>query len=231
MCGRYSVAISVKDKKNKASKVTRLLEDFQATARYNAAPSQLLPVVTADEPEKLQLFSWGLLPNWASDRNNTNKPINARADTLLEKPSFRELISRRRCLVPADGFYEWRKTATGKVPYRFLLKNEGLFSFAGLWDEWTDSETGEVTDSFAIITTEANALVKPTHDRMPVILTPDAEAAWLNVTKDSNLLLDLLQPFPADKMKSNPVSALVNSTANDGPQLTVPVAEQGSLFG
>ncbi|WP_439882163.1 SOS response-associated peptidase [Pontibacter sp. MBLB2868] len=231
MCGRYSVAVSVKDKNNKASKVARLLEEFQAPARYNAAPSQLLPVVTADEPEKLQLFSWGLLPNWANDRSQTNKPINARAETLLDKPSFRGLVSRRRCLVPADGFYEWRKTAAGKVPYRFLLKDEALFSFAGLWDEWTDPETGEVTESFTIITTEANGLVRPTHDRMPVILSPDAEAAWLNVTNGSNMLRDLLQPFPASEMKSYPVSALVNSTAHDAPQLTVPVAEQGNLFG
>ncbi|WP_439883453.1 SOS response-associated peptidase [Pontibacter sp. MBLB2868] len=230
MCGRYSVAVSVKDKNNKASKVARLLEEYQAPARYNAAPSQSLPVVTADEPEKLQLFSWGLLPNWANDRSQTNKPINARAETLLEKPSFRGLISRRRCLVPADGFYEWRKTGDGKVPYRFLLKSEALFSFAGLWDEWTDPETGEVVDSFTIITTEANELMRPIHDRMPVLLHPQEEELWLSGEQANEHLLSLLKPYPSEEMKFYPVSSLVNSPAHDSPEVLEPAPEQGSLF-
>ncbi|MBC5772763.1 SOS response-associated peptidase [Pontibacter sp. KCTC 32443] len=230
MCGRYSIAITVKDKNNKASRVARLLEKYKLEAHYNAAPSQLLPVVTADEPDKIQLFSWGLVPHWSKDQHHGNKPINARAETLLEKPSFRELVSRRHCLVPADGFYEWRKTASGKVPYRFLLKSEELFSFAGLWDEWADTETGEMQRTFTIITMEANELVKPTHDRMPVILSPEKEEAWLDVTKGNNLLQQFLRPFPAEEMKSYAVSALVNSVSNNSANLLQQVPEQGSLF-
>lgn len=157
-------------------------------------------------------------------------PSNARAETLLEKPSFRELVSRRHCLVPADGFYEWRKTASGKVPYRFLLKCEELFTFAGLWDEWADTETGELQRTFTIITTEANELVKPTHDRMPVMLTPEKEAVWLGVTKGNNMLQQFLLPFPAKEMKSYAVSALVNSVSNKSASLIKQVPEQGSLF-
>ncbi|MFD2514183.1 SOS response-associated peptidase [Pontibacter locisalis] len=230
MCGRYSVATTVKDKNNKASRVARLLEKHKVEALYNAAPSQLLPVVTSDEPERVQLFSWGLLPHWSKDRNHRNKPINARAETLLEKPSFRELVSRRHCLIPADGFYEWRKTGAGKVPYRFLLKSEELFSFAGLWDEWADAETGEVQQTFTIITTQANELVKPTHDRMPVILSPEKEEAWLNVTKGNHLLQELLQPFPTQQMKAYAVSSLVNAVPNNSAALLAQVPEQGSLF-
>ncbi|WP_299818100.1 SOS response-associated peptidase [uncultured Pontibacter sp.] len=230
MCGRYSVTITVKDKNNKASRIARLLEKLKMDSYYNAAPSQLLPVVTGDEPEKAQLFSWGLLPHWAKDNNYRNKAVNARAETLLDKPSFRELINRRRCLVPADGFYEWRKTAGGKIPYRFLLKSEELFTFAGLWDEWTDTETGEAQQTFTIITTEANELVKPTHNRMPVILTPEKEEAWLDVTKSNNLLQELLQPFPAEEMKSYVDSPLVYSIANSTPAVLAQVPEQGSLF-
>ncbi|MEJ8756819.1 SOS response-associated peptidase [Pontibacter sp. H259] len=230
MCGRYSVAITVKDKHNKASRIARLLEKYQLEAQYNAAPSQMLPVVTGDKPDRLQLFSWGLVPHWIKESKQGNKPINARAESLLEKPSFRELVSRKHCLVPADGFYEWRKTAFGKVPYRFLLKSEQLFSFAGLWDEWVDTVTGEVQRTFTIITTEANELVKPTHDRMPLILSPEKEEAWLDVTNGNNMLQQFLQPFPAEEMKSYAVSTFVNSVANNSASLIKQVPEQGSLF-
>lgn len=230
MCGRYSVAITAKDKNNKASKIARLLEKYKLEAHYNAAPAQLLPVVTSDKPDQVQLFSWGLLPHWSKDKSHKSKPINARAETLLDKPSFRELISSKRCLVPADGFYEWRTSTAGKAPYRFLLKNEELFSFAGLWDKWADTETGEVLNTFTIITTQANELVKPTHDRMPVILAPEKEEYWLDKNCSHKLLLDLLQPFPATEMKSYAVSGLVNSVANNSPAILIPAPEQGCLF-
>ncbi|MBB6609725.1 SOS response-associated peptidase [Pontibacter sp. Tf4] len=230
MCGRYSVAITVKDKNNKASRVARLLEKYKLEAHYNAAPSQPLPVVTSDKPDQVQHFSWGLLPHWSKDGNSKIKPINARAETLLDKPSFRELISSKRCLVPADGFYEWRTSTAGKAPYRFLLKSEELFSFAGLWDEWADTKTGEVLNTFTIITTQANELVKPTHDRMPVILAPENEESWLDKNSSNKLLLDLLQPFPAAEMKAYAVSPLVNSVTNNTPAILIPAPEQGSLF-
>jgi putative SOS response-associated peptidase YedK len=230
MCGRYSVAISAKDKNNKGSKIARLLEKYKTEAHYNAAPTQLLPVVTGENPDELQLFSWGLIPHWVKEQSSKYRPINARAETLMDKPSFRELVSSRRCLIPANGFFEWRTTATGKIPYRFLLKSEELFSFAGLWDEWTDKETGEVSNTFTMITTEANALVRPTHDRMPVILSPDTEDAWLNVTKGNQELFRILRPYPSKEMKSYAVSPLVNSVANNSPAVLAPAPEQASLF-
>ncbi|WP_242929555.1 SOS response-associated peptidase [Pontibacter vulgaris] len=230
MCGRYSVAITIKDKNNKASKVARLIEKYKLEAHYNAAPSQLLPIVTSDKPDQVQLFSWGLLPHWSKDGNSKIKPINARAETLLDKPSFRELINSKRCLVPADGFYEWRTSTAGKLPYRFLLKSEELFSFAGLWDTWADTETGEVLNTFTIITTQANELVKPTHDRMPLILAPKNEDHWLDKNSSNTLLLDLLRPFPAAEMKAYAVSPLVNSVMNNTPAILIPAPEQGSLF-
>lgn len=230
MCGRYSVAISVKDKNNTASRLARLLETYQLEARYNAAPSQLLPVVTGNKPDELQFFSWGLVPHWSTDLSPRTKPINARAETLLEKPSFRELITSKRCLVPANGFYEWRNTAAGKVPFRFLLKSEALFSFAGLWDMWGDTATGQVLNTFTIITTQANELVRPTHDRMPVILAPEKEEVWLATTAGYHTLHALLQPFPAHEMKAYPVSAMVNSVTHNTPALWRPAPEQGSLF-
>ncbi|MFD2514189.1 SOS response-associated peptidase [Pontibacter locisalis] len=228
MCGRYTI-IPKKGAKG-GSKAVKLLEKYHANTRYNAAPSQLLPVMTNEEPDKLQFFSWGLLPHWSKEKSYKHKFVNARTETLTEKPMFRELINSKRCLVPADSFYEWRTSSAGKQPYRFLLKNEELFSFAGLWDEWADKETGEVVGSFTIITTEANELVRPTHDRMPVMLHPKEEEAWLDVTKGNKVLLDLLKPYPAEEMKEYAVSPLVNSPVNDSPAVVAPVPEQGSLF-
>jgi putative SOS response-associated peptidase YedK len=228
MCGRYSV-VPPKEKKG-ASKAAKLLAKYVSEAHYNAAPSKLLPVVTGEKPSELQFFSWGLLPHWAKNRNFKSKPINARAETVTEKPSFRSLISTRRCIVPADGFYEWKSTSAGKQPYRFLLKSEELFSFAGLWDEWTDKETGEVIDTFTIITTEANDLVKTMHTRMPVLLHPIEEDAWLDVTTSNKVLLDLLRPYPSKEMKAFAVSPLINSVTNNTPEVMIPAPEQGSLF-
>lgn len=228
MCGRYSF-IPRKESKGR-SKAAKLLLQYEAEARYNAAPSQLLPVVTDREPDKLQFFSWGLVPHWAREKNYKHKSINARAETLTEKPLFRQLVNQKRCLVPADSFYEWRTTPTGKQPYRILLRDEGLFCFAGLWDEWADPETGEVLDTFTIITTEANALMRPLHERMPVLLHPEEEEEWLSGEQANEHLLSLLKPYPSEELKAYPVSQLVNSPANDSPEVLEPVAEQGDLF-
>ena len=132
---------------------------------------------------------------------------------------FRTLLKSKRCLVPANSFFEWQKTGQGKVPYRIMLKSEELFSFAGLWDAWTDKETGEVLHTFSIITTDANELVRPIHDRMPVILSPEAEELWLDEHESKEDLLSLLVPYKADEMKAYPVSPLVNSPLNNVPEV------------
>ncbi|KAA5539233.1 SOS response-associated peptidase [Adhaeribacter rhizoryzae] len=232
MCGRYSV---VTKKIAKDHRQAGRFGDILNDPNYNAAPSQPLPVITNTNPEKGAFLSWGLLRAWATTAK-TNRPINARAETLTQSPMFRNLIGRKRCLVLADGFYEWKKIiqalntlfdlpqspGKGKIirqPYRFTLQNEDLFSFAGLWDEWVDKSTGEVLKTFTIITTEANKLVKEVHERMPVILTPEAEELWLNNDEPVNDLLDLLQPYDADQMKAYPVSDLINSPVNNSPEV------------
>jgi len=216
MCGRYTV-IPKSTKGN--SKAAKLIEKHLKEAHYNAAPSQALPVLTEQQPDKLQFFSWGLQPFLAKDAKAVKRSINARAETLTEKPSFRKLLQSKRCLVPADGFFEWQVTGHGKVPYRIMLKNEELFTFAGLWDEWADKSTGEVLHTFTIITTEANDVVKPIHERKPVILSPEAEELWLDVNEPQEELLSLLVPYKAEEMKAYPVSPLVNSPVNNVPEV------------
>jgi putative SOS response-associated peptidase YedK len=216
MCGRYSLVKKTVPKEHRfAAKFAGVIND----PNYNAAPSQNLPVITHREVDRIQLFSWGLLPFWAKDAKGARRPINARSETLTEKPSFRNLLKSKRCLVLADGFYEWRVTPQGKVPHRILLRSEDVFSFAGLWDEWTDKGTGEVLHTFTIITTEANELVRPIHDRMPVILSPEAEELWLDENESQDDLLDLLRPYEAGEMKAYPVSSLVNSPHNNSPEV------------
>ena len=216
MCGRYSVLPMVKTSRSKTGKI---VAEGLKDAHYNAAPSKNLPVITNKQPNVLQFFSWGLQPFWAEDAKAVKRSINARSETLAEKPMFRTLLRSKRCLVPADGFFEWKKTEQGKVPHRIMLKSEELFSFAGLWDEWTDKEKGEVLHTFSIITTEANELVRPIHDRMPVILSPEAEELWLDENEPQEGLLSLLVPYKADEMKAFPVSPLVNSPQNNVPEV------------
>lgn len=216
MCGRYS--IFPKSSKGR-SRAAKLVAQHLQEAHYNAAPSQTLPVVTGQEPDKLQFFSWGLQPFWAKDAKSIKRAINARAETLPEKPSFRQLLKSRRCLVPADGFFEWQVTGQGKVPFRIMLKSEELFTFAGLWDEWADKSTGEVLHTFTIITTGANDIVKPIHDRMPVMLSLEAEELWLDDNEPQEELLSLLEPYRAEEMKAYPVSQLVNSPVNNVPEV------------
>ena len=216
MCGRYTVLPEVK---GNSSIVSELVQKKLKDSHYNAAPGQGLPVITNREPKKLQFFSWGLQPFWAKDAKAVKRAINARSETVAEKPMFRKLFKSKRCLVPADGFFEWQKKEKEKVPHRIMLKSEELFSFAGLWDEWTDKETGEMLHTFSIITTEANELVGSIHDRMPVILSPEAEELWLDENGPQEELLSLLVPFRADEMKAFPVSQLVNSAVNNVPEV------------
>ncbi|MCR5886961.1 SOS response-associated peptidase [Hymenobacter sp. J193] len=216
MCGRYTLTVppSLLEKRFEAS------VPLDVAPTYNAAPSQRLPIITNTEPGKVQLFQWGLLPAWVKDVKAAPKPINARAETLPEKPSFRQLLQRRRCLVLADSFYEWQRPATGskgpKVPHRILLRTEQPFALAGLWDEWVNRETGEVQPTFTIITTEPNTLMTGIHDRMPVILPGrEAELAWLDDHVGAQEHLQLLRPHAAELMHEYTVGAQVNSPGNN----------------
>jgi len=214
MCGRYTLT-----KKEQA-----LLERFEAeiAARfdpnYNAAPTQELPVITGGMPGKIQMFRWGLVPAWAKDKSIGVKMINARAESVSEKPSFRDALKSRRCLVPADGFYEWQASDSGKRPFRITLKDRGLFAFAGLWDEWKAPD-GNPLFSFTIVTTQANGFMKPIHDRMPVILPREKERAWIDSKLPAADTLAFLAPCPDNWLSAYPVSMAVNNVRNQGPEL------------
>jgi putative SOS response-associated peptidase YedK len=192
--------------------------------RYNLAPAQRALIVRErDDVREAVMAKWGLLPHWAKDSKIAFKMINARTETLTEKPAYRGLLNRHRCLIPADGFYEWTLGSDGKKqPIHFHLPGHELFAFAGLWTSRTDDETGEIIESCTIITTRPNELVAPVHDRMPVILRADAESIWLDPTISKEHTLSLLEPYPADLMVALPASARANSVRNDDAGLLLP---------
>jgi putative SOS response-associated peptidase YedK len=189
-----------------------------ATPRYNIAPTQDVAVIFDESPRTLSAAKWGLIPSWSKDPSIGARMINARAETLDEKPSFRGLLKKRRCLIPADGFYEWRKNADEtKTPMRITLASGEAFALAGLWDVWKTPE-GEWLKTCTIITTEPNALMAPIHNRMPAVLTREAEAEWLNKANDDpGYLKSLLVPYPVEAMRAYEVSRRVNSVKNEEP--------------
>lgn len=216
MCGRYTL---IEWEELQARFHVWAEEPLQP--RYNIAPTQKAAVITGTE-KRVELFRWGLIPFWAKEKTIGARLINARAETLDVKNSFRRSFASRRCLVPADGFYEWETQGAKKTPYHFTLRDGGLFAFAGLWDSWV-SPAGEEVKSFTIITTQANELVSGIHERMPLILSREAEEAWLDAgLTDSSVLKQLLLPYPAGLMAKQPVSPLVNSPKNETPDVLVP---------
>jgi len=220
MCGRFTLTTNLGAIATRFG-VARFLGE--GTARYNIAPTQTVIVVNDDGTRHLTHMRWGLIPSWAKDPAIGNRMINARAETVATKPAFRAALRKRRCLIPADGFYEWTPVGRRKQPVYIALKRQELFAFAGLWEAWTSPE-GEEIRSCTIITTEANDLLKPIHDRMPVILRQEAEATWLDHTiQDPVRLLALLLPFPAEEMEVFPVSTKVNNPANDRPECIEPL--------
>lgn len=223
MCGRYTLTT---DPLVLMERFHLTSADVVVTPRYNIAPTQPVAIVYDVSPRVLSAARWGLIPSWAKDASIGTRMINARAETLAEKPSFRNLLRKRRCLVLADGFYEWRKNPDGtKTPMRVMLTSGEPFAMAGLWDVWKTPE-GELLKTCTIITTEPNALIAPLHHRMAAILLPEQEADWLNRDQtDATFLRSLLRPFPAERMKAYPVSSRVNNVRNDDPSLIEPVAE------
>jgi putative SOS response-associated peptidase YedK len=221
MCGRYTITSNAEQLAARFGAAPPDAAAGEATAqalepRFNAAPTQTLPVILNQAPDEIQLLRWGLVPRWAKDASGAAKMINVRAETVEEKPSFRDAVRRRRCLVLADSFYEWRHTPEGKVPMRIMLASGQPFAFAGIWELWRDPK-GELLRSFAIITTTPNELVAPIHNRMPAILLPEHERLWLDDNPDAAPWRDVLGSYPADAMVAYPVSRLVNSPANDTP--------------
>ncbi len=216
MCGRYT---QTKKTHELVARFDIEEPDFDLAPRFNLAPSQDAPVVGVNpqtpEIRSLRLIRWGLIPYHAKDA--TKPIINARAETLGQRPAFRGLVPRRRCVVLADGFYEWRKEGRFKTPMRFMLKSGQPFAFAGLWDRWLQPN-GDLLYSFTIVTTRPNSLLEPVHNRMPAILLPGDEDKWLDpVVTTPTSVLPLLNPYPADLMEGYGVSRAVNSPVNDSP--------------
>ena len=192
--------------------------------RYNIAPTQEVFAVRNDGDEnRAEMMRWGLVPSWAKDPKIGNRMINARSETLSERPSFRTAYRRRRCLIVADSFYEWKREGKARTPMRIMLESEETFAFAGLWETWKRPDDSWML-SCTIITTAANELVSEIHDRMPVILDPDVESVWLDPdVDDTSVLSDLLVPYPSELMTAYEVSRVVNSAANDVPECIAPI--------
>ena len=224
MCGRYSL-FDPEEMYDRFSIIDDKLV-IEIEPHYNIAPSRLLPVVLKRSPNHVTLMTWGIVPPWARNATRTShlsgQIINARSETLFEKPMFKRL-AQNRCLVPANGFFEWKKTDQGKMPYFIHLKHEALFAFAGVYDVWTDGN-GKEQQAFVIITTQPNTLMQPIHNRMPVILHKEHEEEWLNPdVAEPERLLSLLQPYPVDEMEAYQVSTAVNNARLDTPALIKPI--------
>lgn len=218
MCGRYTIIAKAEEIERRFK--IEVPEMYQP--RYNAAPTQILPVITNLNPEGLSFFRWGLIPPWSKDVSIGSKMINARSETITEKMSYKKPFQSKRCLVISDGYYEWKRASKkSKIPYRIKLKSNDLFSYAGLWEMYQqDNQT--TIHSFTILTTQSNKLTSSIHDRMPVMLSQESEELWLSDQATSDDLLKLLTPYPEDDTQIYTVSNLVNSVQNDDDRLVKP---------
>lgn len=221
MCGRYTITSAPEAFR----KLFRYADQPNFPPRYNIAPTQPIPIVRLQEGERhFALVRWGLLPSWVKDPKNFALLINARGESVCDKPAYRNAMKRRRCLIPADGFYEWKPAGGRKQPYYVRAKSGEPFALAGLWETWI-GPNGEEVDTAAIVTTRANRLLGAIHDRMPVIVAPDAFDLWLDSANvDAVTASALIAPAPEDLLDAYEVSTAVNRTANDNPRLIEPFA-------
>ncbi len=225
MCGRFSLSQSKVDleKRFDVKFYNTNLDDELTLPNYNVAPTQNMPIITNENPNFFNIYRWGLIPPWAKDSRIGAKLINARAESLSDTTSFKALINSRRCLIPMDGFYEWKVYRGHKVPYRIVTKNQKIFSVAGLWNSWKNSVNQKIIYSFTIITIQANELVETIHNRMPVILVAEEEKLWLDNKLTKLDVMQLLQQYPSDQMDFFKVSSRVNSVYTNDIDLLKPV--------
>ena len=223
MCGRYRLS---RRKQLVEEYFDTPSDDMEWTPRYNIAPTQPVPVIRQNPKEprrELSLMRWGLIPSWAKDSSIAGQMINARSETAATKPAFRDPLTNRRCLVPADGFYEWKRSGKARQPYCFEVNDGELFAFAGLWDRWKDPG-GQWVKSCSILTTTPNAVTSPVHDRMPVILDRADYDLWLDPgMTNAGAVSDMLKPYDARIMRCYPVSSRVNHVANDDAECSTPI--------
>ncbi|PKQ89293.1 SOS response-associated peptidase [Paenibacillus sp. BGI2013] len=218
MCGRFTITDPLDSILDRY--YASIADGFEYKPNYNAAPMQYIPtIIGSKNGNRLGALRWGLVPTWAKDDKIGNKMINARAETLAEKPSFKRLISSKRCIIPTNGFYEWKKEESTKRPMRILMKDDSIFSLAGLYDTWTDPD-GNRLSTCTIITTEPNSLMEVIHNRMPVILRPEDEAEWLGRDNDDvQSLLGFLKPYQASEMRAYEVPKEVGNVRNNSVDL------------
>jgi putative SOS response-associated peptidase YedK len=233
MCGRYRLS---RRKQLVEEYFDALPGDEEWTPRYNIAPSQPVPVIRQNPKEprrELSLMRWGLIPSWSKNMSGAGMMINARSETAATKPAFREPLTSRRCLIPADGFYEWSRSGKAKQPYCFEVNDGELFAFAGIWDRWKNP-SGQWVKSCSILTTTPNAVNSAVHDRMPVILDRADYDLWLDPgMRNIDVVSEMLKPYDAGRMRCYPVSSRVNHAANDDAECSTPIEPsqpQGTLF-
>ena len=219
MCGRYILRGRF-EQLARAFLAEIKFDEFTDRPRFNIAPSQNVPLLRIGGQGQRVIDSalWGLIPSWVKGTPKI-KPINARAETVPTSPMFRQAFDRRRCLIPADGFYEWRGPKPPKQPFFIHMKDDSLFAFAGLWERWRPEEEANPIDTCTIITTEPNELMRPIHNRMPVILHPENYARWLDRETPGDAVNDLLRPYDANEMTAHPINTRVNSVKNEGEEL------------
>ncbi|MCB2181318.1 MAG: SOS response-associated peptidase [Desulfobulbaceae bacterium] len=213
MCGRFALETTAEQ----LSLFFNLRKKVTLAPRYNIAPSQPIPIIREIDGRKFSMVRWGLIPHWAKDSKIGYKLINARAETVAEKPSFRDAFKSRRCLIPTTGFYEWKTEGKSKRPYFIKMKNGALFAMAGIWESWRNPDDGKIIESCAIITTEANGIVGKIHDRMPVIIPQESSGLWLSSSRDGERFRAYMQPYSPFKMTSYQVSGMVSDPKNEGP--------------
>jgi len=227
MCGRYMLKAAASELRH----IFRFVEQPNLAPRYNIAPTQAVPVVRERREPRgertIQSLRWGLVPPWADDPKSGPPLFNARAETLLEKRAFAGAFRRRRCLVPADGYYQWREGDASKQPYLVERRDQAVFAFAAIWERWGQrQDPAAALDSFTIVTTEANDFLRPFHHRMPVVLTPDAYERWLDPGEEAGNLLPLLAPAPNTLLQALPLGRAVNSARVDGEELIAPAGPE-----
>jgi len=225
MCGRFSLGLVYG-----FSTRFGVPDEPDLRPRYNIAPFQQVPVIVGGEVKSIKWMRWGLVPHWAKGEEFGLKLINVRSESAMEKPMFKPLLNRQRCLVPATGFYEWQKQGTRKRPYHIRIKDQEYFAMAGIYDTW--SKDGKDLVTFSILTTAANEMISPIHDRMPVILRQDREGEWVSKeVLSADTLSEMFQPVPASSIDAYPVSDMVNDSRSDHPDMILPQRmQQATLF-
>ncbi len=222
MCYHYTITTPKNQLENHFSAHFDPLSDYRPVYHSDGFAHSAMPVITADKPDEIQMYHWGLIPHWVKDnitaKQLSNQTLNAVSETVYEKPSFKSYIGKKRCLIPADGFFEWMHAGKNKYPHYIFLKGHQPFAFAGVYSHWADTETGEIIKTYSILTTAANQLMEKIHNtkkRMPVILIPGEERKWLDLQKEKSDILDQLKPLSPDYMEAYTISKLITSRSEN----------------